>query len=175
MVKFKTLYKGEYLDLISPVNTSYEFLHEKDTVIILPVIENKVGIRYEYCPPYFIKEEKERNYYTVISGGREEGEDIKDTVVRELREEAGIVVKKGKLYRLYEDIGFMKSTDMRSSLVLLMISEYDKEEIKGDGTENEEKSRTLWFTLEELKEILKKDNIDSLLWFCSHIIEKVLK
>lgn len=175
MVKFKTLYKGEYVDLISPIENPYECLHEKDNVIILPVIDNKIGIRYEFCPPYFIKEKKERNYYTVMSGGKEEREDIKDTSLRELREESGIVVKKAKLYRLYENIGFVKNTDMRSSLVLLIISEYEREEARGDGTENEERSKTLWVTLEELKEILKKDNIDSLLWFCSHIIKKVLK
>lgn len=174
MVKFKTLYKGEYLDLISPIDTPYECLHEKDNVIILPIIKNKVGIRYEYCPPYFIKEEKERNYYTVISGGKDES-NSKDTAIRELYEEAGIIVKKARLYRLYEGIAFVKSTDMRSNLLLIIIEDYEKEKPSGDGTENEEKSKTLWVTLEELKEILKKDNIDSLLWFCSHIIEKVLK
>jgi len=170
-MEFKTLYKGDYVSLISPVDTPYECLHEKDNVIILPIIENKVGIRFEYCPPYFIKDQI-RNYYTVISGGKDE-DNIKDTALRELQEEAGIIIKKAKLYRLYENIGFVKNTDMRSSLVLLLISEYEKETPEGDGTKNEEKSKTLWVTIEELKEILKKDNIDSLLWFCSHVIEKV--
>jgi 8-oxo-dGTP pyrophosphatase MutT (NUDIX family) len=175
-MKFDTLYHGKFIDLISPKEYPYECLHEKDNVIIIPIIDNKVGIRSEFCPPYFVKGKTDTtNYYTVISGGKEDNEDIKDTSIRELMEEAGIIIKEAKLYRIYEDIAFVKNTDMKASLTLLLISKYDKEEAKGDGTENEDKSKTIWVTLEELDKVLKKDNIDALLFFCSLIIKQVLK
>jgi len=169
---FEVLYKGEYVDLVSPKDSPYECLHEKDNVIILPIIKNKVGIRYEYCPPYFLKDNKVRNYYTVISGGKDES-NIKDTAIRELREEAGILVKKARLYRLYEGIAFVKNTDTRSSLVLIVIEDYEEEKPSGDGTNNEKKSKTIWVSKDELRDLLKKENIDSLLWFIFLVVEKV--
>ena len=172
MMDFEVLYKGEYVDLVSPKDSPYECLHEKDNVIILPIIKNKIGIRYEYCPPYFLKDNKVRNYYTVISGGKDENS-IKDTAVRELREEAGIIVKKARLYRLYEGIAFVKNTDMRSSLVLIILEDYEEEKPSGDGTDNEKKSKTIWVSKNELKDLLQKENIDSLLWFISLVVEKV--
>ena len=175
-MELKTLYKGKFVSVVSPIGIPYESLHEEDNVIILPIINNKVGIRYEFVPPYMIKDRVGvRNYYTVISGCKDEGETCRETAIRELREEGGVKIKKAKLYKLYENIAFVKNTDMRSSLVLLLIQDYGKVEAEGDGTKSEEKSKTIWVTKEELNQIFKKDNIDSLLWFCSFIVEKILK
>jgi len=173
MQKFKTLYKGKFVDLISPLKDTYECINEKDNVIILPLREGKLGIRLEYCPPYWIKDiNGEELYYTVISGGKDE-KDVKETALRELKEESGVTVTKGKVYRLYENIGFVKNTDCRSSLVFVNIKEYEEEKPKGDGTINEKKSKTIWVTKKELDEILTKKNIDSLLFFCSSVMRLI--
>lgn len=174
-MQFKTLYKGDWVSLITPEDYPYECLHEGSNVIILPIKDGKVGIRSEFCPPYFVKEDTPRNYFTVISGMKEAGEDCKDAALRELREESGVVVKAATLYRMYENRAFVKNTDMRSYLVVMVVKEYTTEQPEGDGTSNEQKSKTIWVTLEELQEVLKKDNTDCLLYFCSFIIKNVFE
>jgi len=175
-MKFDTLWEGEFISVISPKDHPYEAILEEDTCLILPIKEGKVGIRKELCPPYLVKNKTgEKKYYTVISGGREEGEDWRDTALRELKEEAGILVRKGKLYRLFQDIPMTKLEAKHTALILLLIEEFEKEKMEGDGTIYEDKSETLWVNLEELGKILLKPNIDSLLFFCGFILKQIMK
>lgn len=167
-MKHKILWKGKWVSIVSPVDYDYESLHEMNGVLIIPIIYDKkiplIGIRKEFCPPYFIKGNKPENglFYTAISGGVEEGEDPYEAAFRELKEEAGIIPTSYKITEVYKEINFVKNTDALSSCYLMKIFTYDIEKPEGDGTENEEKSKTMWVSHKKLKALLKEKNIDLL-------------
>jgi 8-oxo-dGTP pyrophosphatase MutT (NUDIX family) len=177
MLNFETLWKGKWVSVISPENAPYECLHEKDIVIVFPIITeiqefgnfkapiSKIGIRKEFCPPYMVKDNSgEQLYYTVITGKLDkEGESKKDAALRELEEEAGVKFTDGDISKVFEDMPVCKSTDMRATLFVVEVDKYEKHKPEGDGTENEKKSETIWVTWNELSDILKKPNIDFLL------------
>lgn len=172
MRDFEVLYRGKYVSLVSPKDAAYECLHEIDGVLILPIVDGKIGIRQEYCPPYFIKDPDDNTlFYTVMSGGKDaKDKDCVATAIRELKEEGGVTVVKGKAYRVFENRPYVKNTDSRESFVVIKVDEYEKDTPKGDGTSNEKKSKTLWVTQEELLNIITKPNCDTLLfWLTTYL------
>jgi len=162
---FDILYQGDFINIVSPKDHPYEAVLERDLVLILPIIKGKIGLRLELCPPYLIRDAtKEERYYTIISGGIEEEEDPKKAMTRELREESGVIVKKGRFVRLFEKIAYTKVTASRVTLFVVFVEEYEEEKIEGDGTEYEEKSKTIWLSFEEFEKLFsEKKNIDFLL------------
>lgn len=168
MKQYKTLWEGKYTRVISPLDDSYEIFYDGDNayVYIIPVLGDKIGIRYEYCPPYLVHDETgKEGYYTIMSGGMESGESIEEAVVRELLEEGGVKLLRGKISYLLNNIPVMKSTTLRANVVLVQAVDYELESPKGDGTFNEKISRTVWVTRDELKELVSKPNKDLLLYF----------
>jgi len=160
---FKVLWRGDYISIISPKEYPYEAMHGKNGVMIVPIIDGKIGIRQELCPPYLVKDKTgERLYYTVISGQVDE-EDINPeaTMLRELKEEAGIIANDFKYLYAVEDIPELKGSTHHIGLYILDIKRYQKTEIKGDGTMYEAKSKTIWVSPSRLAYIVThKKNID---------------
>lgn len=167
MIEFETLFKGEWLSVVSPVDHPYEAVHERNCVVVLPIIVKDgrefIGIRHEFCPPYFIKDDKAGYYYTVISGTIEEGEEPRQAVLRELEEEAGIRATGCVLHVKGENMPICKSTDMRGWFYVMEVNEYERVPARGDGTENERISRTIWVAKENLWKVHQVDNKDFLL------------
>lgn len=174
-MNIKTLWQGKWISVVSPVDSPYEAIHEKDIVIVIPIItRNKlrhVGIRYEHCPPYFIKDENEQNYYTVISGKIEDGENAEQTAVRELQEESGVIALEYECEIIADKIPICKSTDMRATICKLNIKRCNLENPKGDGTVNEEKSKTIWIPENKWNEINQIQNKDFLLMSVLNMIK----
>lgn len=169
----ETLWEGDYVSVISPKDNPYEALHEKDGVHVLPLnIDTlEVYIRSEVCPPYSVKESDSsiEEYFTVISGGIEEGEQPIDAALREVEEEAGLVMLKDPLMipLTPQGIPFMKGTTQRVSTYLMLFDAENVKEIEpeGDGTEYEARSLTfpVGFENGDIEEILKEPNCDYLL------------
>jgi 8-oxo-dGTP pyrophosphatase MutT (NUDIX family) len=163
-MEFEVLWTGKYIKIISPKDHPYEAVLEKDGVIIFPILNGQIGIRKEFCPPYFIKDKSgDKLYYTVISGQIDEGEDTSSTVMKELKEEAGISLHDFRILWSKENIPVAKITASRTNIVILEIIDYEPTAITGDGTEYEAASKTLWVTEQELEEIVKLSNTDLLL------------
>jgi len=163
----KELWKGNWVSVID-CGTDYECLHEKDIALVIPIIDKEIFvIREEYCPPYFAKENSPRLYFTVLSGKIEDNETWEDTMLREVKEEAGIVVDPMGYTTmiLFENKPICKSTDMRGTFVILEAHKYSREKPQGDGTENEKLSRSLFCHKDMISWFLGQDNIDMLLIF----------
>jgi 8-oxo-dGTP pyrophosphatase MutT (NUDIX family) len=173
---FNVLWQGEYASVISPVNQPYEALHhEEDGVMVLPLNLDtlQVRIRSELCPPYGVKEQDPQvsRWFTPISGGIEPGESIEDAVLREVREEAGLIFTNPDRYALIpltpKSIPFTKAVTQRTTAFLLAYMEgaYEEEEPQGDGTSYEELSKTIEVGFEdgEIEGILTLANCDFLL------------
>lgn len=168
----KVLFKGKFTEIISPSwAPDYEFLSEGEIVIVIPILENgKIGVRKEWCPPYLIKDKTgEDRYYTVLSGHIEDGEVDDKAAIRELREEAGIVIQDGDLIKLLDNIPICKSTSLRATIFVADIRQHRQEEPQGDGSEGERRSETVWLEPEEIPKIILKENVD-LLFAVLHLI-----
>lgn len=173
---FKVLWQGNFAKVISPKEHPYESFHEGNGVIVIPIIDGKIGIRQEFCPSYLVKNKtSEKLYYTLITGMIDE-EDLTPmhAALRELKEETGIVVK--DYFPLYaiEDIPEAKSNTRHIGLYVLHIKDFDKIKIEGDGTEYEAKSKTVWVSPSRLTYIVThKKNIDFLLVSAYFILKEI--
>jgi len=178
MIPFKLLWKGKWLSIISPTDIEYEILSEGYGVQILPYLinEQKFIIRKEFCPPYFIKDEKPKLYYTIMSGMIDKGENEDDACFRELVEEAGVLNPNIEWYEVCKSIPVCKSSSYRAQLFILGITDYDLIEPEGDGTEGEEKSISIKVSYEELTSIIEdKNNYDYLLYGVYYKIKDLLR
>jgi ADP-ribose pyrophosphatase YjhB (NUDIX family) len=168
MKQIKTLFQGEFVQIASPSDHPYEMQVERDMVhaLIFQRSTNTFFIRKELVPPYAHKDPQEREFWhTVLSGGIEAGESPLQAVVREIREEAGIDILKTSLIEARQLFHgpFNKATTARVWVFYFEADEFARCEAVGDGTEYEEKARTISVSLEVLKEILKGTNVDYLL------------
>jgi len=170
----KILKKGEYVDFATPVDIPYELIHATDdTIICIPIIGDKIGIRYEFCPPYMVKDQV-RNYYTLITGGINSDEKSIEGLKREVKEEAGVIIKDYDILFQKLNIPIWKSTDNRMYFYIIRINDYEKIIPPGDGTKNEQKSVTKWITLDEYKKLLNLDNVDYLFSISYYLLKGVI-
>ena len=176
-MKFDTLWKGDYISIISPEEHPYEVVLEKNGVAILPIVNNKLGIRKELCPPYLIQDKSgEKFYYTLITGGIEDGDDLTETVFKELKEEAGIDVSSYDILFKKLDLPYSKSSAARTNVYILDIPNASYTKPVGDGGEYEDVAKTIWVTPTKLENIINQnDNIDYLLVSMFYILKDITR
>ena len=167
---FTTLWGGDYISVVSPTDAAYEAVLESDMVQVIPVDVPlaEVIIRRETCPPYTLREPDGgyEQFYTVVSGGIEDGETATETALREVQEEIGIDVQAAdyELIQLTpEGIPYTKGTAARVTLFALMLFSYQTEEPEGDGTPYEELSTFERVPLQQIDEVLLTSQADLLL------------
>jgi len=162
----KTLWKGKFISVVSPDKYPYEAISEVDGVCVLPILIGHkngalFGIRKELVPPYTVKS-GDRMFYTAISGGIEKSESARDTMVRELKEEAGLILKRYTVV-YHKPMHTMKASVNLVHFVIIKVMEYGWTEPTTDGTKYEEVAKTTFIPEHHLIEILKMDNVDFLL------------
>jgi len=185
MLKFKNLWQGEFISVISPIEIEYECINEHDSMQVLPLIipKNAISIddayliiRKEFCPPYMIKDKLgNKFFYTIISGMMDkENETPEQTMSRELIEEAGIKLLNYDIIYNLNDIPYTKVTSSRLNLFIISIKNFERVEATGDGTENEKISKSIAVKLKNMDNILKKPNADFLLHSAYNILKNNL-
>jgi 8-oxo-dGTP pyrophosphatase MutT (NUDIX family) len=159
---FKVLWKGKYLTVVSPAKYPYEAVYEKNGIISLPILNVKgrdlFVIRKEFCPPYMIHG-GEQLFYTVLSGQIDGNDSADDTLLREIREESGIIVKKHTVL-WKKTMPVNKSTSALGNYYILRITEFETEIPKGDGGAYEKASKTIFVPADQMESILQKPNVD---------------
>jgi NAD+ diphosphatase len=110
-------------------------------VIVAIIKDNKILLAHNERFP--------KNLYSVIAGFVSVGENLEETLVREVKEEVGINIKK---------IRYISSQPwpFPNSLMLGFMAEWDSGEIVCDGIEIHEAK---WFGLDDLNEIILPSNI----------------
>jgi len=166
--KVEMLHKGDWVNFIKFMD--YELLDEGHLVIVVPIMKDKnnnilkIGVRWEYCPPYFFKDDVVRNWYTVVSGVIELGETPLQAAQREMIEETGLsnIEEVAQFKVIKEFIPVCKSTNVRVTFFEASFTDEKAlwQDAKGDGTENERKSTTKWLTLPDLESVLASQNHD---------------
>ena len=159
--KDEVLYEDEHTQLIK--YDDWTILKGSDAVVCIPYLieENKIILRNEYVPPFKYVDNKD-HFLTLVSGTIETGETPKDTLIRELEEEAGIVLRED--YNEFEEFAplfMVKSCTAKYHPFILPLNERDYHEItaKGDGSKAEKLSNSVKIDIKYLSSLLPSDLI----------------
>jgi len=159
--KDKVLYGDKHFKVIE--YEDWHILKEKDTVVCIPYLveSNQFIIRYEYIPPFKYADGQEY-HLTVISGGIEQGETPERTLLRELEEEAGLVLRED--YQIDDNMKPLfinKASVNKYHPYILPLNEKDYHEViaKGDGSKAEELSKSVKIDVKYLSSLNPSDLI----------------
>lgn len=156
------LWSGKYLSVWN-IN-DWEVVNEKDMTIVIPYFVDRgiIALRYEHVPTYTFRTPSQTNFITILSGSIEQGESAQECAIRELKEEAGIILNNDyKLELLCDPIHVSKGNTAKYHIFLLEINEgeYSIIEPSGDGSESEKLSKTIFIDIDTLNNIKPNDLI----------------
>lgn len=162
--KNNILFEHDYMKVIS--KDKWVYIEESDSICVLPILieENKVLLRMEVIPP-FQSVDGRQHHLTCISGTIEEGEKVEECLIRELEEEAGIVLREGVVIDIFDVLYKSKSGSSRFHLCILPLSTYQFDEVisKGDGSKIEDLSKTVSVNIQNIKNLAPSDIVTKLL------------
>lgn len=154
------VYKDDYIKLIE--FEDWKIIKEKELVVcIIYFIElNKILLRYEYIPTFKYVDGQEY-HVTVLSGGIEDGEEATTALIREIEEEAGIVI--GENYQIEElkPLYMTKGHTNKYHPFILTLNERDYQEVipKGDGSKAEDLSKSVKLDVKHINSVNASDLI----------------
>lgn len=161
----ETVYDG-YLKIKKDSN-GYEYVSESDCAIgLIHFVEsNEVLFRLEPVPPFQEREGGDKKYCTILSGTINNDEKPFDCLIREMVEEAGIVLNTSfdmleYLGKFYFNKGNMAMVHM--FYVPLYINDYRTVKIKGDGSRLEQMSENIVVGVQYLDDLVPSDLITAL-------------
>ena len=150
-------------DKIKVVNyEDWSLIKEKDCVVCIPYLidTNQIVLRYEYIPTFKYVDGQEY-HVTLVGGGIEVGESPEMAIVRELEEEAGIVLREDFKLEEMKPLFMTKGTANKYYPYILTLTERDYHEViaKGDGSKAEDISRSVKVDVKYIKSLNPSDLI----------------
>lgn len=165
--KFKkddVLYKDDHFSVIK--YEDWSVLTGKDAVVCIPyLIElNKFIIRQEYTPSFKYSDGNDL-HLACVGGGIETGEDPETALLRELQEEAGLVLRDNFKLEFDKPLYLGKFTSIKIYPCIIPLNENDYHEImiKGDGTRAENLSQTAKIDVKYLSSLNTSDVLTELM------------
>lgn len=158
--KDKVLYKDNHFEIVQ--FEDWSILKERDAVVCIPYLieTNQIVLRYEYVPTF--KYVDGRDYHlTLVCGGIEQGETPDKALIRELEEEAGIVLREDFQLEQMRPLFVNKASANKYYPYILPLNERDYHEVvaKGDGSKEEEMSKSVKVDIKYLGSLNSSDLI----------------
>lgn len=113
-----------------------------------------------------------KNYWALLKGTMENGEDSFDTAIREFQEESGLKLDGDACERMWLVGTIKQRNDKLVTAYALEVEDINEEECHSnlvDGESFPEMDRYRWFTMGEVRCVVSKTN----LWFYEAILSKL--
>jgi hypothetical protein len=154
------LFSNKYMKVIN--FEDWTIIKESDFVVCIPYLvdSNQIILRHEYIPTFKYVDGQDF-HITVLSGGIEMGETPERAILRELEEEAGIVVSPEYKIEFMKPLFVSKGNASKYHPCIIQLTERDYHEViaKGDGSEAEKKSKSVKIDAKYINSINSSDLI----------------
>lgn len=154
------LFSNKYMKVIN--YEDWTVIKESDFVVCIPYLidSNQMILRHEYIPTFKMVDGQEF-HITVLSGGIEKGETPERAILRELEEEAGIVVDPDFKVEFMKPLFISKGNASKYYPCIIQLTERQYHEViaKGDGSEAEKKSQSVKVDVKYLNSVNASDVI----------------
>jgi 8-oxo-dGTP pyrophosphatase MutT (NUDIX family) len=140
----------------------WTLISHSDVVVCIPVLieSNQIVLRYEYIPTFKYVDGQEY-HVTLVAGKIEKNEEPKSAILRELEEEAGIVIREDYKIEDMKPLYTNKGSVNKVYPFILPLTERDYHEIsaKGDGSKAESLSKAVKIDIKHIDQINTSDII----------------
>lgn len=158
------LFENEWMKIIN--YEDYTTILQSDCVFCAPVLieKNQLVIRKEYIPSFKYKTGQEY-HLSFVGGGIEIGETPEQALLRELQEEAGLILRDNYKVEIMKPLFLSKAGAAQCYLSILYLTENDYEETRPttDGTKFEKMSHTAKVDIKYLDSLLTSDLVTEFL------------
>lgn len=140
----ETLYSDDFIDIVKFDDWSIIKQPDYAVCIIYLIEEDQFILRHEYIPTFnFV--DKQEYHLTVLSGTIEDGETADQTIIREIEEEAGIVLSADFKIEFMKPLFISKGQTSKYYPCIITLTEKDYHEViaKTDGSKAEKLSKSI--------------------------------